>query len=940
VRAMPEGNQRERPSPYKFLDYYRESDAPIFFGRRKETNILVADIITTRLVILFAKTGTGKSSLINAGVRPRLHEEGYVTFWIRVEDDPAQAARKVFRDEVPQAFTPEINNKPLSEQLQAVVNFLKKPAVLFFDQFEEFFIHRDEEAARRFAEVAQVFIKEVGKIYRNRQTDVSIVFAMREEFFHEMDVFRDEIPSIFHNDSTLRLRWFDDDQAREAIVLPAHDAGLEFSPELVSLIIDELRQSPKGIEPAQLQIVCDTLWAERYFDLDGAFESRFGRVKGILKSRLEKDIATNLADDELAAFEKLLPELTHSERQTKRVRAVDGIEQSLKVAPGSLDAVIAKLEELRLVVKSKHSTGVFIEWTSDYVAGRARSLKNYVQFILLERLLHKFRDKAEAKMRDVGDSAEPRDLSTVEGAEDEFETLSMARRLLGEIGAISNGSTQTKALELLKLAMEQRDLANDALEATAQIGSEGAVQLLADALTHDDLAERTIALLRQLRTSPAIRVLAQTVDARGPFSLAAGTALSGIAKDPDPHRAREAREALARRGVDLFRLALEKGIAMQFWLQKAEEFEVPVWQVLRNLLGDQKTPEDLAQNITRLLSQIKDPRAEELRTLPRARRGQMQPISTKPAPLPHLDEKTWERLLKRIRDDKCTPVIGSGACTAPPTGADPAEWAKLKYPSKEKIALEFAADYAYPLDDQTKLERVAKYVAATNDLMAPKEGFAERYKDLSTPDFSALPNEPHRVLADLPFPVYLTSNFDDWMYRALKEYKQRDACLAICRWNRHIPENAPSFDPEFAYSAGNPLVYHFYGCTPWAESAVVSEDDYFEFLINISRDYKSLAHRVDRALGGALLFLGYTLSDWDFLVLFRLFANKLRESGNVHIAVQPGPSDTPGYPAEKAAKAVKYLNSYFGSAQVKIYWGTCQQFCEELRKRWEAFSRE
>src|SRR5262245_20632229 len=85
-----------------------------------------------------------------------------------------------------------------------------------------------------------------------------------------------------------------------------------------------------------------------------------------------------------------------------------------------------------------------------------------------------------------------------------------------------------------------------------------------------------------------------------------------------------------------------------------------------------------------------------------------------------LDDKTWDRLLKRIRDDKCTPVIGSGACTAPPTGSDPAEWAKLKYPSKEQIALKFAADYAYPLDDQTKLERVAKYVAATDDIMAPR----------------------------------------------------------------------------------------------------------------------------------------------------------------------------------------------------------------------------
>ena len=43
-----------------------------------------------------------------------------------------------------------------------------------------------------------------------------------------------------------------------------------------------------------------------------------------------------------------------------------------------------------------------------------------------------------------------------------------------------------------------------------------------------------------------------------------------------------------------------------------------------------------------------------------------------------LDDKTWERLLKRIRDDKCTPVLGSGACTAPPVGADSARMGEIE----------------------------------------------------------------------------------------------------------------------------------------------------------------------------------------------------------------------------------------------------------------------
>ena len=303
-----------------------------------------------------------------------------------------------------------------------------------------------------------------------------------------------------------------------------------------------------------------------------------------------------------------------------------------------------------------------------------------------------------------------------------------------------------------------------------------------------------------------------------------------------------------------------------------------------------------------------------------------------------LDEPTWKRLLTRIDEKKCTPVIGSGACTAPPIDANPDEWGKLGYPTREQIALEFAKEYEYPHEDQTDLERVAKYVAAMSDVMVPKEAYARHFKDLPAPKFSEIPSEPHRVLASLPFEVYLTSNFDDWMFRALQDAK-RDAHLALCPWNKHIPETAPNFDGEFEYSVANPLVYHFHGCTPWAESAVVTDDDYFEFLINISRYDNFPAHRVDRAMGGALLFLGYTLADWDFLVLFRLFANRLRESQTTHIAVQLEPCNAPGRPLQNAQNAINYLNSYFGNARIKIYWGTCQDFCHDLRMHWEAFKR-
>jgi len=353
-----EARTEDVAQPYKFLDYYRKNDRQLFFGRERETATLVSDIVTARLVILFAKTGSGKSSLINAGVRPRLEDLDYHTFWIRVEQDPTEAARTAFRRQ-DFSFDPK---KQFVECLKEIVRQLRKPVVLFFDQFEEFFLGPgtlESEALRKFKLAAQRFVADVGKLHRDRESGVHIVFSMREEFFHEMDVFRAEIPTIFGAESSLRLRWLDDDQARAAITRPALAARVSFSEQFTSALIEDMKDSQpvrEGVEPARLQIVCDTIWTKKCFDLE-AYRA-LGGAKGILESRIEEDIASNLADGELEAFEKLLPELTHSERQTKRIRGLEEIKESLKVAPGFLDAVIAKLEKLRLVVKTKHSTGV------------------------------------------------------------------------------------------------------------------------------------------------------------------------------------------------------------------------------------------------------------------------------------------------------------------------------------------------------------------------------------------------------------------------------------------------------------------------------------------------------------------------------------------------------------------------------------------------------
>src|SRR6266404_6194061 len=180
-------------SPYKFLNYYdfTEQDARLFFGRDRETQILLSDILVARLVVLFAETGTGKTSLINAGVRPRLEERGYATFLIRVREDPTASARAEMRS-LPEV--PELRGEMLADQLAHLIEDLKKPIVVFFDQFEEFFISTFRENRAQ----GEAFINDIARLYENEEAGVHLVFSHRADWFVEMDHSRDEIATNFH----------------------------------------------------------------------------------------------------------------------------------------------------------------------------------------------------------------------------------------------------------------------------------------------------------------------------------------------------------------------------------------------------------------------------------------------------------------------------------------------------------------------------------------------------------------------------------------------------------------------------------------------------------------------------------------------------------------------------------------------------------------------
>jgi hypothetical protein len=282
-----------------------------------------------------------------------------------------------------------------------------------------------------------------------------------------------------------------------------------------------------------------------------------------------------------------------------------------------------------------------------------------------------------------------------------------------------------------------------------------------------------------------------------------------------------------------------------------------------------------------------------------------------------LSESEWTILIERIKGKKCTPFLGAGASYGfMPLGAD--------------IAKGWALEYDFPLEDSANLITVAQYVALITDPMFPKDKIVKMIEaNDKLPDFND-GSEPHGVLAGLPLPIFVTTNYDNFMVQALRQ-RNKDVRQELCRWNAYVRETKSAFDDGFGPTVANPVVFHLHGYSPVYESLVLTEDDYLDFLVNISTEEKLIPQTIREAFKAtSLLFIGYRIADWNFRVLFRTLA-RFMETGlrRTHFAVITPPRTTEAL----QQKAQDYLSKYYENIDVRVYWGTAREFAQDLQKR-------
>lgn len=301
-----------------------------------------------------------------------------------------------------------------------------------------------------------------------------------------------------------------------------------------------------------------------------------------------------------------------------------------------------------------------------------------------------------------------------------------------------------------------------------------------------------------------------------------------------------------------------------------------------------------------------------------------------------LSDAEWDDLLYRISKGRCTPFLGAGVNHG-------------ILPLGPELADKLATEFDYPFRDCDDLAKVAQFVALNRDPVRAKETvldllmgeLEQRREKAGNLDLLKDPNQPLSVMADLPLPVYMTTNYDDLIFRALQA-KQKAPRREFCRWNSVLRSEPSIFnsEPDFDPQPATPLVFHLHGYDELEQSLVLTEDDYVDFMVNLSRDQDIiLPPRIQRAMTRAsLLFIGYGLTDWDFRVIFRgLVGSMERGLRRTSVAVQLTPEDMEEHIREARKE---YLSRYFQNLDIKVYWGTAQEFAAELREKWENYSKK
>jgi len=353
-------SKRRHERPFKFLDSFEPEDAPLFFGREDDTVRLLGKVLSHQICVLFGELGVGKTSLLKAGLLPRLEEEGFLPLYARCFDDPTRSIQRV----AAQALSQPLGDRgtTLADSLRQVMEQTGQDIVVFLDQSQELFTRLGPETRETFAHDLVECLSLEGE-------RVHFVLSIREDLLSRLYELRQILPTIVTQ--VYKLERLTPEQAQEAIVRPVAKFQLSFEELLVTRLVEDLNQD--GIRPIELQIVCDRLWDTwEIGDRSIRYESyrRLGGAKRILEQMLERQLR-RFRWRRYALARTVLREMVTS-LQTRTLLRSEEIAANANLEAEVVEEVLAELQEARLVRCLKEEGETRYELRHDYLVERMR----------------------------------------------------------------------------------------------------------------------------------------------------------------------------------------------------------------------------------------------------------------------------------------------------------------------------------------------------------------------------------------------------------------------------------------------------------------------------------------------------------------------------------------------------------------------------------------
>lgn len=327
-------------SPFMGLSYFEEKDKDYFFGREKIIEDLVSAIEEKSVVALAGASGSGKSSVVNAGVIPRLREKKYLIYKFRPGTNPYSAATHCLGE-----------TNEFRKSIEIILN--KNPDKKIFllgDQFEELFTLCKSEREK---EDIGNEILECAKDYGDR---FHFFINIRSDFWTKLleSPGFSSIVSDSGENKRIGSRFFlgpmTVEELRTAIEKPLEVSGLHIQEGLTDLMLTSISKEPGSLP--LLEFCLQELW-NRQIDLTLNYNSykEIGEVKGAIATYAD-EVFENLGKEEKDALKKIMLQLIQPGQGTEDTRRIALFDE----VTGS-DEFIYLLADKRLLVTGNNSDG-------------------------------------------------------------------------------------------------------------------------------------------------------------------------------------------------------------------------------------------------------------------------------------------------------------------------------------------------------------------------------------------------------------------------------------------------------------------------------------------------------------------------------------------------------------------------------------------------------